>query len=490
MTRLGARTVDQAREGVATPRYDRDAVRVGIVHLGVGGFHRAHQARYVDDVLAAGDPDWGICGVGLLPGDAAAAAVAAAQDGLYTHVTVDPDGAETARVVGAVVRYLYGPADQSAVQRVLRAPTTRIVTMTVTEGGYGVDDSTGLFSPRDPATLADLEYLPAGVEPTSALGHLVLALRARRDAGTPPFTVVSCDNIQGNGHVARTALTSFARAFDADLARWIEAEVAFPSSMVDRITPVPTERSRARAAELVGLEDRWAVTSESFQQWVLEDTFTLGRPDLGAVGVELVDDVEPFERMKLRLLNAAHQALGHLGLLAGFSWVHEASRDETLAGFLRRYWSTEAIPTLGQVPGTDLEAYCDQLLARFRSDAVGDTLDRQVVDASERLPKFLVPVLREQLRTGGPTDCCVLVIAAWSLRLEPAEDPVPDQHADALRAAVRREAQEPGALLSFAPTFGDLGQDERLVSAYTAAREALASRGAADVVDRLTARSA
>ncbi|WP_407319846.1 mannitol dehydrogenase family protein [Isoptericola halotolerans] len=489
MTRLGPRDVDRVRDGVTVPRYDRAATRVGIVHFGVGGFHRAHQAGYVDDILARGELDWGICGVGLLPGDAAVAAVATEQAGLYSHVTVAPDGAESARVVGSLVRYLYGPSDQSAVQRVLREPATRIVSLTVTEGGYGIDDTTGRFSPRDPATLHDLAGLETGAEPTSMLGHLAIALGARRADGVAPFTVVSCDNIQGNGHVARAALTAFARAIDPELADWIAAHVAFPCSMVDRITPVPTDRSRSRAAELIGLDDPWAITSESFAQWVIEDSFTTGRPGLEAVGVELVDDVEPFERMKLRLLNAGHQVLGHLGLLAGFTWVHEACRDASLAAFLRRYWRTEAVPTLGEVPGTDLDAYCDQLMVRFQSDAVQDTLGRQVVDASERLPKFLVPVLREQLHGGGPIDCCVLVLAAWGLRLgrEDAEDPTPDQHGAALRAAARREEHEPGALLSFAPTFGDLGQDPRVVAAYTSARDALVSRGAAEVLSSFSA---
>ncbi|WP_129336585.1 mannitol dehydrogenase family protein [Cellulomonas endophytica] len=492
MTELRPSTLADLDPRVAVPSYDRAAVGVGVVHLGVGGFHRAHQALYLDDVLASGDLGWGVCGVGLLPGDARVRDAVAAQDGLYTLVTTAPDGSEAVRVVGSLVRYLFAPDDPEAVLEVLAAPSTRIVSLTVTEGGYGVDDATGAFDPQDALTLADLAGAGTpGLAPGSALGFLAEGLRRRRAAGVVPFTVMSCDNIQGNGHVARTALTSFVRASDPALADWIAAEVAFPSSMVDRITPVPTPAVAADLAERRGVEDVWPVRSESFRQWVLEDRFTAGRPDLAAVGVQVVEDVEPFERMKLRLLNAGHQAVGHLGLLAGWTWVHDVCSDPTFRGVLRRYWEEEAVPTLGEVPGTDLGAYCDSLVARFSSEAVRDTLDRQVVDASDRIPKFLLPVVRDRLAAGGSVEVAALVIAAWGVRLERAaaglEDAAPDRRHPALLEAVAGEAASPGALLRLRPVFGDLGDELRLVEPYLRARAALVDRGARAVLAEVAA---
>lgn len=483
MTRLDPTTLPRLAPGVALPAYDRTAVTVGVVHFGVGGFHRSHEAVFLDDVLAAGDLAWGVCGVGVMPQDARTRDGLTAQDGLYSLATTAPDGTRSTRVVGSIVRYLYAPDDPEAVLEVLADPRTRIVSLTVTEGGYGVDDATGRFAPHDEATVADLG---SSGPPRSVLGYLAAGLRRRRDRGVAPFTVVSCDNIQGNGRVARLALTSFARAADPELADWIGAHVAFPCSMVDRITPVTTDETRRAAAADLGVEDRWPVRSESYLQWVLEDDFPLGRPDLAAVGVQVVDDVEPYELMKLRLLNASHQAMSYLGLLAGHTWVHEVCRDPSLVAFLRRYMATEAIPTLRPVPGVDLDAYCDQLVARFASEAVQDTLERQVVDASERIPKFLLPVLREQLRLGGPIECCALVLAAWSRYLEQGLGPdgrtITDPRREALLEAVGREAEHPGALLDLAAVFGDLGADERLRTAYLAARSDLVARGASSVM--------
>lgn len=471
--------------GIDVPAYDRGAVVPSVVHIGVGAFHRSHQAVYLDAVLAAGDLGWGVCGVGILPGDVRARDAARAQDGLYTLVTTDPQGRRTARVVGSLVRYLYAPDDPGAVIEILSAPSTRIVSLTITEGGYGVDDATGRFDPHDEPTREDMTS--GGDTPRSAFGYLAQGLRRRRDEGLAPFTVLSCDNIQGNGRVARHALTSFVRASDPELAAWIEETVSFPSSMVDRITPVTTEETREEVRSSWGIADRWPVRSESYLQWVIEDDFPLGRPDLAAVGVQLVEDVEPYELMKLRLLNASHQAMSYLGILAGYSWVHQTCADPVFAAFLRRYMRIEAIPTLRPVPGIDLDAYCDDLLARFGSEAVRDTLERQVVDASARIPTFLLPVLREQLRAGGPIECCALVLAAWSRylesRLAPGAAGVEDQRAGDLLAAVAREREEPGALLDYVPVFGDLGGDARLRARYLGLRAELGVRGARGVLE-------
>ncbi|QTE31041.1 mannitol dehydrogenase family protein [Pengzhenrongella sicca] len=490
MTPLDPTMLDTLDPRVQVPSYERSAATTGVVHFGVGGFHRAHEALYLDSILSNGDLSWGICGVGVMAQDAAARDAFNAQSGLYTLVTVAPDGTQNARIVGSLLHYLFAPDDPNAVVEALADPQTRIVSLTITEGGYEVNNASGVFEPTSELTLADLS---SGGPPCSVLGYLTAGLRTRRDRGIPAFTVLSCDNVQGNGHVARVALTSFARALDPGLADWIMENVAFPCSMVDRITPVTTDETRRAIGAEFGIQDRWPVRSESYLQWVVEDTFPLGRPDLAAVGVQLVADVESYELMKLRLLNASHQAMSYLGLLSGHAWVHDACRDPLLVAFLRRYMTTEAIPTLSPVPGVDLGAYCDQLIARFSSEAVKDTLDRQVVDASERLPKFLLPVLREQLKRDDAIECCGLVLAAWSVYLESGLGAngrtITDQRRDALLEFVAQESGNPGALLDFAPVFGELGTNERLRTTYVNLRAALLANGAQAVLTEMGANS-
>ncbi|MCS5720084.1 mannitol dehydrogenase family protein [Herbiconiux sp. CPCC 205763] len=493
MTTLDAHTLGSLDPAVALPGYDRSAVSPGIVHFGVGAFHRSHEAMFVDRVLRHGASDWGIVGVGTLPGDRAMRDALGAQDGLYTLVTTDPEGVAEVRVIGSIIDYFFAPEQADAVLAALRDPRMRIASLTVTEGGYGINDATGAFEPRDPSTLADLEALPEGAAPTSALGFLVIGLRERRDAGATPFTVMSCDNIQGNGRVARAAVLAFAARIDPELADWIAAEVSFPNSMVDRITPATTQAGLERVSREFGIDDRWPVLSESFVQWVLEDDFTAGRPEFGEVGVQLVADVEPYEVMKLRLLNASHQAMSYLGLLSGADYVHEVTRDPLFADFLLGYMNEEARPTLAPVPGVDLDDYTAELMRRFSSEAIRDTLMRQIVDGSERIPKFLLPVLREQLRTGGPIERTVLVLAAWSRFLEGVADngrilePV-DKRLDDLQAAVAGESDAPGSFLDYAAVFGDLGSDERLRTAFVEARARLAALGARGALESLIAK--
>ncbi len=485
MTGLDPDALGRLDSRVTVPGYDRKHASVGIVHVGVGAFHRAHQAVYLDSCLAAGESSWGICGVGILPADRAIRDVLADQGGLYTLLTVDPDGTTDVRVIGSILTHLHAPDDPQAVLDRLTHPSTGIVSLTVTEGGYSINDATGAFEPHDDGTLADLD---GADPPTSVLGFITAALTARRAAGTPPFTVMSCDNIHGNGNVARTAVTAFAARRDPDLSAWIAEHVAFPNSMVDRITPASTDETRAAAASY-GIDDQWPVRSESFTQWVLEDRFSAGRPALERVGVQLVDDVMPYELMKLRLLNASHQVMSYLGLLAGATHVHEVCRDPLFARFLTDYMHEEAVPTLEPVPGIDLDAYCSQLIARFGSEAIRDTLARQVVDGSDRIPKFLLPVVAEQLRCGRDIDRCALVLAAWSLFIAGRTDVDPaDKRLPELRAAVAAERDTPGAFLSYRPVFGDLGSDPTLRSAFLDARAALDRLGARGAISALNDR--
>jgi mannitol 2-dehydrogenase len=466
---------------VPVPAYDRGAVTPGIVHFGVGGFHRAHQAMYVDRLMNEGKAlDWGICGVGTMPHDRRMGEVMAAQDGLYTLVVKHADGTIDARVIGSIVRYLFAPDDPEAVLQVMSAPTTRIVSLTITEGGYHFHPSTGEFDPSDPVLQADLR---PDATPRSVFGFIAEALARRRAAGTTPFTVMSCDNIQGNGEVAHRMVTSFARLKDPGLADWIEAEVPFPSSMVDRITPVTTDEDRERLAAELDIEDGWPVVTEPFTQWVLEDHFADGRPPLQDAGVQLVEDVMPYELMKLRLLNASHQALCYLGYLAGYRYAHEVCQDPLFTDFLLGYMEHEGAPTLRPVPGVDLDRYEHELIERFANPEIRDTLARLCAESSDRIPKWLVPVIREQLRRDRDVDRSALVVAAWARYAEGVDEQgepieVVDRLRDRLMERASRQATEPLAFLQDPTLFGDLPEHERFVAAYRKALDSLHEVGA------------
>ncbi len=382
----------------------------GIVHLGVGAFFRAHQAVFFDRLLEQ-HPDlpWSVCGVGLLPGDVVVRDALRGQGWQWSVVVKHPDGALDRHVVRSLREMLLLAEDPEAVLARLADPSTHIVTMTITEGGYGVDESTGALVVTEGLAA---EALPDAV-PTSAHGVLVEALRRRFAAGTPPFTVVSCDNLEGNGGVARAAVVGFARLRDPALAARIEAHVAFPSSMVDRITPVTSTADRELVRDRWGVDDAAPVTCEPYLQWVLEDRFPDGRPALESVGVQLVDDVRPYELVKLRLLNAGHQVLAYPGLLLGRALVHEAATDSDLAVLLQRYLLEQATPTLAPVPGIDLAGYRASLLVRFASPAVHDTLARLAAFSTDRVPRFVVPVLAEGLRAGRDVRLAAGVVAAW-----------------------------------------------------------------------------
>ena len=481
MTALSADTVGRLDAAVAVPRYDRSQVTTGIVHLSVGNFHRSHQAMYIDTLMNAGEAmDWGICGIGLQPSNAAMRDVMAAQDGLYTLVIRHGDGTWEPRVIGSVVEYLFAPDDPEAVIEKLAAPSTRIVSLTVTEGGYNLDSVTGEFRAFDPLVRADLS---ASAAPQTVFGLVTEALARRRDRGGPAFTLLSCDNIQGNGHVSRRVFTAFARLRDPELADWIEAHVSFPNCMVDRITPQTTEADRAALSRRFGVEDRWPVLCEPFTQWVLEDSFVAGRPPLEDAGAQIVADVEPYELMKLRLLNASHQALCYPGALVGHEFVHDVTSDPLFARFLLDYMVGEAIPTLRPVPGIDLAGYAHQLIERFSNPEVGDTVARLCANASDLIPKFLLPVIREQLAVGGPFTRAAAVVACWARFCEGTAEngqslAMDDALAPQLRAAAQRQASCPAAFLEDnRSVFGDLASDRRFTRVYVGILASLRERG-------------
>ena len=481
MSQLNADALASFTSTLPTPTYDRTRVRTGIVHIGVGGFHRAHEAAYLDQLMNEGKAlDWGVSGVGLLASDRRMHEVMTAQDCLYTLVIKHPDGSLHPRVVGSIIAYLFAPDDPEAVLELMADPGTRIVSLTITEGGYLVHPVTGEFDADDPAIQGDLE---SGSTPGTAFGFITEALSRRRERGVPPFTVMSCDNIPGNGDVAHKMISAFARLKDPELAVWMDREVRFPNSMVDRITPVTTDADRALLAERFGVEDAWPVVCEPFMQWALEDSFSAGRPPLEDVGVQMVKDVEPYELMKLRLLNASHQALCYLGYLAGYRYAHEVCQDPLFTDFLLGYMDHEATPTLPPVPGVDLQQYKNQLIERFANPEVRDTLARLCAESSDRIPKWLLPVIREQLASGGEIARSALVVAAWARYAEGQDEQgqpieVVDRLRDQLIARARGQHEEPLVFISDRDLFGDLIDNERFVLAYRAALDSLHSRGA------------
>jgi mannitol 2-dehydrogenase len=473
---------------VAVPGYDRGTVSAGIVHLGVGAFHRAHQALYLDRLMNDGKAlDWGICGVGVLPGDARMRDALASQDCLYTLVEKSPDGSQEARVIGSIVEYLLAPDDPEAVVERMADPAIKIVSLTVTEGGYNFHAVTGEFQADDPGVVHDLE---PGAAPRTTFGLVVEALDRRRQRGVPPFTVLSCDNIQGNGDAARRSFTAFARLKDPKLGEWVEQEVRFPNCMVDRITPVTTDDDRAALQERFGLEDKWPVVCEPFTQWVLEDDFGLGRPPVEDAGAQVVADVEPYELMKLRLLNASHQGLCYLGYLAGYRLVHDVCQDPLFAEFLLAYMDREATPSLHDVPGIDLHAYKRKLIERFSNPQVRDTVARLCAESSDRIPKWLLPVIRHNLQHDGEIDRAVLVVAAWARYAEGVDEQgapitIVDRLADTLKATAQTQRDDPLAFARNRELFGDLVDDERFASTYRRFLASLHEKGARATLEDL-----
>jgi mannitol 2-dehydrogenase len=481
MTVLSSDTLARLDAAVSVPRYDRGQVTAGIVHISVGNFHRSHQAMYIDTLMNRGEAmDWGICGMGLQPSNAAMRDVMAAQDGLYTLVIRHGDGTWEPRVIGSVVEYLFVPDDPEAAIEKLASPAIRIVSLTVTEGGYNLDSVTGSFRASDPLVQADLR---PGAVPQTVFGLVTEALARRRDRGIPAFTVLSCDNIGGNGHVSRGTFTAFARLRDPALASWMTEHVRFPNCMVDRITPQTTSADRDALSRRFGVEDRWPVLCEPFTQWVLEDSFASGRPLFEDAGVQIVSDVEPYELMKLRLLNASHQALCYPGYLVGYRFVHDVTSDPLFARFLLDYMLSEAIGTLRPVPGIDLTGYAHQLIERFSNPEVGDTVARLCANASDLIPKFLLPVIREQLALGGPFIRAAAVVACWARYCEGTDESgepneMDDALAPQLRAAASRQADFPDAFLTDnRSVFGDLADDARFTRVYVGILGSLRERG-------------
>jgi mannitol 2-dehydrogenase len=489
MTKLSASTLEKIPQKIPKPQYNFDDVSTGILHFGVGGFHRSHMAMALNSLMNQGEAlDWGICGVGLLPRDQRLRDVFRTQDCLYTLVLKNSDGTRTPEVIGSIREYLFAPDNPEAVLKKLSDPSIKIVSLTITEGGYNFDRVTGEFD----FTNADVQHdLDNPDSPKTVFGYVTEGLRRRRNAGIVPFTVLSCDNIQGNGHVAKDMFSAFARAQDAELGEWISQNVVFPNSMVDRITPVTTDEDIAEVEGLIGMTDSWPVVAEPYFQWVVEDTFTMGRPPFEHVDVQMVEDVMPYELMKLRLLNASHQGLCYFGYLSGYRYAHEAMQDPAISTFLREYMDKEATPTLLPVPGIDLTSYKNQLIERFSNPEVKDTLARLCAESSDRIPKWLVPVIQEQLANNGDVTLSAAIVASWARYAEAVDEQgnpinVVDPLKDELIPIAQSQRENSLAFIQNQKLFGTLSNDKKFAHAYVEALNSLHSRGARETVLSLT----
>lgn len=491
--RLNDTVLKDLPAAVRRPDYDRSRLETGIVHLGVGAFHRAHQAVYTDDVLAR-DPAWGIVAASLRSPDTFDALNP--QNGLYT-VSVRSQEGEALRVIGAITRIIVAPEAIDDLLAVMAHPRTRIVSLTVTEKGYCHDPATGALNEKHPDIVHDLAN---SHRPRSAPGFIVEALRRRQAAGIPPFTILTCDNLPSNGRTVKRVLARYAELVDPDLGAFVANEVACPATMVDRIVPATSDEDRSRIGRMLGVADAWPVITEPFRQWVIEDHFPQGRPAWEEAGAEFVADVEPYEQMKLRLLNGSHSTLAYLGYLAGYETIADTMADSAFARLVQGLMDEEITPTLHMPPGADLGSYKRALIERFRNPALRHRTWQIAMDGSQKLPQRLLGTVRDRLRDGAPFGRLALAIAAWmryvtGLDEKGARIDVRDPMAARLHMLAQRAGTSPERLssefLSVKEVFGeDLPADPRFTGAVTDALAQLLAKGARRTVSDLVAISA
>jgi len=482
--RLNAKTLDRLDASITRPAYNWQNVKTGIVHISLGAFHRSHQAVYTDDVLAKTGGDWGICGIGAMASDKTLINNLCVQDHLYTVLTRDASGNKP-RIIGALREAMLMPENPAAVVERLTSPDIKILSLTITEKGYCLDPQTGKLNEKHPMIVHDLANPD---KPQSAIGLIVAALRARQQKGMKPFTVMSCDNLPGNGHKTSTVVLGFTRLLNDKLANWIEQNVAFPNTMVDRITPVTTASDKEAFVSEFGYEDEGLVVCEPFLQWVLEDKFTLGRPAWDKVGAQFVPDVYPYELAKIRILNVPHTIFAYPAYLMGFTWVSDGASDPLLARYVRKVMDEEITPTLPPVPGLDIEPYKTTIINRFANPAIKDTWERICSDGSQKIANQLVPIVRERLAKGASVSGLALLIAAWFRYLTAKHDngqtyKLDDPMADKLNKIALSSGNDPMPLLSVKDIFGDdLPRHAGFVNEVRAALESIYKEGVKKVI--------
>ncbi len=488
--RLSNKTVSQLDSRVRRSAYDRKKLLARTVHIGVGGFHRAHQVVYLDELLERGAvSDWGECGMGVLPQDTAMRDALRDQDYLYTVVERSAD-VQTVRVIGSIIDFALAPeAPEAAIERMANEET-RLVSLTITEGGYFIHEGTGEFAHDHPSIVHDVQHPDA---PKTSLGFITAALKLRRDRGLAPFTVMSCDNLQGNGHVTRKVILGLAELQDPMLHRWIADNAAFPNSMVDRITPATTTTDRELLLQQYGIDDAWPVVTEPFLQWVIEDNFCNQRPPWEEAGAEIVSDVLPYELMKIRLLNASHMAMAYLGALEGFTYAHEVMQNDVFRNFIEAFME-EVTPVVPLIPGTSTSQYKKTLIERFSNPTINDRVARLCSEGSAKMPKWVLPSVVELAEKRSSIHLLSLVIAAWIKYLQSPLDErgglieIVDARADELMRVARPIGNDPRPFLAMKSLFGPAYFTEASFAAQVeAALTSISTVGAKETIRRYTA---
>ena len=460
------------------PTYDRAALSPGILHFGLGNFHRAHQAVYLNDLFQSGKGhDWAIIGASVREADTAIQQKLRGQGWLSTVVEQEADHA-SATITGVMLDYI-PPGDTAAILARLRDPAIRIVSLTITEGGYYIDPASQEFDASHPDIVHDAAHPET---PRTTFGLILAGLAYRRAHDIAPFTVMSCDNIPGNGHVTANAVAGLAERIDPALAQWVRQVVAFPNSMVDRITPATSQRERDILARDFDIDDAWPVFCESFRQWVLEDHFPAGRPALEEVGVQFVPDVAPYEHMKIRILNGGHATIAYPACLLDIHFVHEAMQDSLISRFLAKVEADDIIPIVPPVPDTDLDEYFALCHRRFGNPRIGDTNRRLAQDGANRQPKFIIPSAMDSLAAGRDALGLALVSALWcrycfgttetGAPIEPN-----DPSWDRLNQTARRAKDDPQTWLAMRDIYGDLGGNPRFSASFARALNSLWAKG-------------
>lgn len=474
---LNNKTLHSLDRRIHIPAYDRSSISAGIVHIGIGNFHRSHQAYIIDRYIRETNSNtWGICAVGLLPQDEQISKRMEQQDCLFTLTEKKEDGTVNVRVIGSIIKCLHAPADPQRTIGQMASPDTKIITLTITEGGYNFDSSTGKFITDNPLVRHDIEHQG---NPLTVFGYLCEALDLRRKTDSGGITILSCDNIQHNGDILKKMLLAYINLANPGLKEWVLDNIAFPNSMVDRITPVSVVEDADLLKHEFRTEDLCPVVSETFFQWVIEDNFKNIRPSLEQVGVKFVKDVTPYENMKLRLLNAGHSFIGFLGKRAGYRYIHEAAADKSIMNLLMRFYNEEAIPNINDFTVSELNGYINILIDRFGNPYIRDHIDRILSGSSAKIPKFLLPTITDQILKDRPAGLGILIIAAWYCYIGELNDP--EEINDGMGALLFDIVHNPGPgghleFIAFAPVFGDLAKSKSFVKQYEAALNDLRSQ--------------
>lgn len=478
--KLNTKNISAISERVTTPTYDRSVLKTGIVHVGIGGFHRAHEAFYTNELLQDETiKDWGICGVALLDFDTKIYNTLKEQDGLYTLVIKELDGTHTTQVIGSIVECLFAPENPAKVIEKMASPDVKIITLTITEGGYNYNEAMKQFDFTNPLIIHDLESPNA---PKTIFGYLTQSLLLRQERGLRGVTIQSCDNIQGNGHMTQRMLLSYVSKAAPHLSEWIIDNVSFPNAMVDRITPATSAEDIAHLQETFGIDDAWPVVCEPFKQWVIEDHFIEGRPAWETVGAQFVSNVEPYEKMKLSLLNAGHSVLGLLGALVGYTTIDEAVNNPNIRTFLNQYMDIEVTPTLGDLEGINLNDYKHSLLERFGNINIKDQIDRICSETSAKFPIFILPTILSQLKNNRSFELAAFITAAWAIYSMGKDEKgnaltIKDVLKSTLQTKAIEAQNDPSAFLEIQSVFGDLKCKTEFVASYIKAYTNIASSG-------------